>query len=135
MIFSTHFNLNKTDFPKNAINFDLSRHAKLPLTATTGFISSTKIEIRGFPFCRSISSSNYPFCYLRLTSDSPEKSRSVFQYGVFSIFLMDQSCQKILLVLTQPVFQIFTSSTIPISLLCIKLSISIPLYLKQTVRF
>ena len=46
--------------------------------------------------------------------------------------LMDQSCQKVLLVMVQLGIQTFTSSTLPVSFLSIKVSISIALYLKQT---
>ena len=37
-------------------------------------------------FLRGNSGNNYPFQPLQLTSVSPEKSRSTFQYGVFPIF-------------------------------------------------
>ena len=48
---------------------------------------------------------------------------------------MDQSIQKVLLVLTQLGIQTFTSSTPPISFFSIKVSILIVLYLKRFVRF
>ena len=48
---------------------------------------------------------------------------------------MDQICPKVLLVLTQLGIQTSSSSTLPISFLSVKVSISVVLYLKQTVRF
>ena len=83
--FPSHQNLQSPKILKFAITFDLSRHAKSSSTATTGFISSTKMAIGGFSLLTSISADNYPFYSLRLTSDSPKKS-SIFQYGIFSIF-------------------------------------------------
>ena len=81
----SHQNLDSAKIPKCAISFDLSRHAKSSLSATTGFMSSTKVAVKGFPLLRSISANNYLLCSLRLTSDCPEKS-NFFQHGVFSIF-------------------------------------------------
>ena len=48
---------------------------------------------------------------------------------------MDQSCCNVLLVLTQLGIQTFTSSTLPISFISIKVSISVAFYLKQTLCF
>ena len=85
-IFLDHQNLDSPKFPKYAITFDLFWHSKSSLSATTGFISSTKVAIENFPLSRTISGFNYSFCSLRLTSDCPKKSKSSSQYGVFSIF-------------------------------------------------
>ena len=49
--------------------------------------------------------------------------------------LMDQSCQKVLLVMAELGIQTFSSTTLPVTFLSIKVPISIALYLKQTVRF
>ena len=72
LICLSHQKINKPNFPKYAITSDLSRHAKSSLTATTGVIPSIKVAIKGFPILRSISASDYPFRYLRLTSDSSQ---------------------------------------------------------------
>ena len=53
-------------------SFDSLRHAKSSLTSTTGFISSTKVAVKGFPLLSSISGNNYRFLLLRLTSDNPK---------------------------------------------------------------
>ena len=45
LIFSSNQNLDKPKIPKYAFIFDLSRHAKSSLTATTGFVSSTRVAI------------------------------------------------------------------------------------------
>ena len=74
---------------KDAITFDLCRHAKSSLTATTVFISSTKFAIKGFSLLKGISGNIcniHPLRCLQLTSDRPKKSRSFLQYGVFPIF-------------------------------------------------
>ena len=81
--------LQKTYSPKyakRALIFVLPRQSKSSLTPTTAFISSTKFAIKKFSLLRSIKASNYHLRYLQLTSGSPKKSRSFFQYGVFSIF-------------------------------------------------
>ena len=86
LIFSSHPNFQNPNFPKNAVTFDLFRHAKSSLTATTGFIFSTKVAIKVFPLLRNNIGNNYPFRSLWLTSDCPENAASFFRYEVFSIF-------------------------------------------------
>ena len=86
LIFSSHPNFQNPNFPKYAVTFDLFRHAKSSLTASTGFIFSTKVAIKMFPLLRNNIGNNYPFRSLWLTSDCQENSASFFRYEVFSIF-------------------------------------------------
>ena len=72
--------------PKNAFTFDLSRHEKSSLTATTVFMSSTKVAIEGFSFLEGNNANNYLFRSLQLTCATSKKSRSILQNGVLSIF-------------------------------------------------
>ena len=78
LIFFSHQNLDNLKVPKYAIAFDLSRHAKSSLTATTGFMSSINIATEIFPLLTSISANNYPVRSLRLTSDGPKGQEIVF---------------------------------------------------------
>ena len=86
LIFSSNPNFQNPNFPKYAVTFDLFRHAKSSLTASTGFIFSTKVAIKVFPLLRNNIGNNYPFRSLWLTCDCPENSASFFRYEVFSIF-------------------------------------------------
>ena len=61
--------------------------------------------------------------------------QEIVEFVLLCGFLMEQSWQNVLLVLTQLGIQTFTSSTLPISFLSMKVSILIALYLKQIVRF
>ena len=177
LIFFPHQNLDNPKFPKkcHAITFDLSPHSRSSLSATTAFISPTKVAIESFLLLLNTSGFNYNFCSLRLTSDSPKTTGSIFKNGVFSIFwpkyshkylldvflqslnqmlttwlrevveeivemipfcgsLMDQNCQKLHLVLTHFGIQTHNSSAYLFRFFSIKVSISIALYLRRTVR-
>ena len=72
-------------FPNYAFPSDSSLHSKSSLSATTGFSFSTKFAVERFLKLRNISGYNCPSRSLRLTSESPKKSRSNFQYGVSSV--------------------------------------------------
>ena len=85
LIFSSHQNLDSLKISDYAFAFDLSRHAKWHLTAPTGLISFTKITTKRFPLLKRVSTHNFPFRSLQLTSGSPKKSRSFIQNGVFSV--------------------------------------------------
>ena len=50
LIFSSHQNLDSPNIPKDAITFDLTRHAKLSLTTTTDFMSPTKVLVKKIRF-------------------------------------------------------------------------------------
>ena len=78
LIFSSPQNLGSPKIHKYAITFDLSRHPKSSLSATTGYFFSTE----RFPLLKIVSDNNSVFRSLRLTCHSPKMSRSIFQYGV-----------------------------------------------------
>ena len=78
-------NLDKPKNPKCAFTFNLSRHAKSYLTSATGFISSTKVTIKGFPLLRKINGENYAFRSLQLTGDTPKKLMKNFSGCCLSI--------------------------------------------------
>ena len=77
VIFSWHQNLDSPKVPKYSITFVSA------LTATTAFMSSTKVAVKGFPFLRSISANEYRFCSLRLTSDSTKCQEVFFNMKYF----------------------------------------------------
>ena len=79
LIFPSHHHLDSPKIPKLDFTFDLSRHAKWTFTATTGFMSSTKIAIINFTLLRGNNGNNYALPSLSLASDSPKKSRSIFR--------------------------------------------------------
>ena len=74
-----HQNLDCPKVPKVAITFDLFPHSKSSMPATTSFNFSTKVAIERFPLLRKFSVKNYFFRFLRLISDSPKMSRSLFK--------------------------------------------------------
>ena len=79
-------NLESPKHSKCAFTFDSSRHSKSSLSSTTGFISPNNVAIERFPLLRTVSSFNYPFRSLWLTSGSSKMSWNLFQQGGFSIF-------------------------------------------------
>ena len=84
--FASHQNLDIPKIPKHVFTFDLCRHAKSSLTATTNFMHSTKVAIKKCPLLIGISGNNYSFIpciWLRIV---PKGWESVLQYGVFPIF-------------------------------------------------
>ena len=86
LVYASQQNLEGPKVSKSAITSDSSPQAKLPLTATAGFVSSTKVEIGKFPVLRSNKAKDYFFRSLLSTSDFPQKSWIFVQYAVFSIF-------------------------------------------------
>ena len=82
LIFASHQSLDRPKVPKYAFASDFSRHAKSSLMANIGFFSSTKVAIRDYSLQKNLNGNIYPLRCWRLTSDSPRRSRNIFQFGV-----------------------------------------------------
>ena len=64
-----------------------SRHSKSSLSATKGFISSTKSAIETFLLLKNITVNNYSFHSFQWTSDSTKNSKKCFSIWILIEFL------------------------------------------------